>query len=276
MLFITLAGFTLSPAFYSLLLLDIVGRLPILQDVIKSVTLNYIELLLTGLLGVLIIYIYSTIYFTYFHDAFYDANVDIAIKARNGGLVCYNLYHCLISCLNYGVRLGGGIADQLKAISFKYGSINEFYLRYVIDVSFFLLIVICLLKIIFGIIIDTFAELREGKANLEYDKNNICFVCGIERFQFDRYGEGFEKHIENDHSIFNYLYYKIYISGKPTTEYNGTESNIGEDSSWFPINQALILEKNKGAEEENKNPILSKITAIENQISSIKQKMKLK
>ena len=85
--------------------------------------------------------------------------------------------------------MGGGIGDQLLQLSFKTNNNNGFYLRYVIDVSFFLVISICILKIVFGIIIDTFAELREGKTNLEYDKNNICFVCGIERFQFDRFGE---------------------------------------------------------------------------------------
>ena len=130
-----------------------------------------------------------------------------------------------------------------------------------------------LLNIIFGIIIDTFAELREGKAELEYDKNNICFICGVERFQFDRYGEGFEKHIESDHSIFNYLYYKIYISNKPTTEFNGTESNIGEDSSWFPINKALILEKNKESTgEEEKDSIHAYIQELENQIGTLEAK----
>ena len=233
--------------------------------------------MLTGLLGVLIIYIYSTLYFTYFHDHFYDANIDISIKARNGGLACFSLYHCLLSVLNYGIRLGGGIGDQLKQLSYADGQTTTFYLRYVFDITYFLVIVIALLKIIFGIIIDTFAELREGKADLEYDKNNICFICGVERFQFDRYGEGFEKHIESDHSIFNYLYYKIYISNKPTTEFNGTESNIGEDSSWFPINNALILEKNKEKEEGSKeSPVTKRIQEIESQILALKTKLKIK
>ena len=73
--------------FYSFILLDIVGRLPVLQDVIKSVTLNYKELLLTALLGILIIFIYSNLYFAYFQDHYYDANINIAVKARNGNIM---------------------------------------------------------------------------------------------------------------------------------------------------------------------------------------------
>ena len=174
MLLFACAGFKLSIMFYSLMLLDIVGRLPVLQDVIRSVTLNYKELLLTALLGVIIIYIYSTLYFTYFQDHYYDANVDIAIKARNGNLICFNLYHCFLSTLGYGLRGGGGIADSLKPISSN--SVNVFYLRYVIDMSFFVIIVTVLLNIVFGIIIDTFAELREGKAAFEQDKNKTISI----------------------------------------------------------------------------------------------------
>lgn len=28
---------------------------------------------------------------------------------------------------------------------------------------------------------------------------NICFICSIDRDQFDRYADGFENHIERDH-----------------------------------------------------------------------------
>ena len=108
---------------------------------------------------------------------------------------------------------------------------------------------------------------------LNWNSCNICFICGIERFQFDRYGEGFEKHIENDHSIFNYLYYKIYIKGKPVTECDGTESNIGEDSSWFPFNKALILEKsNEGEEGEEKDSLETYVKELEEQVVLLEAK----
>ena len=38
-----------------------------------------------------------------------------------------------------------------------------------------------LLNVIFGIIIDTFAELRE-KSSMQYeDMKNVCYICGLKR-----------------------------------------------------------------------------------------------
>ena len=58
---------------------------------------------------------------------------------------------------------------------------NKFFVRFVYDVTCFIIINIMLLNIIFGIIIDTFAVLRDEKNTIEYDKKNVCFVCSIHR-----------------------------------------------------------------------------------------------
>ena len=39
------------------------------------------------------------------------------------------------------------------------------------------------LNIIFGIIIDTFADLRDKRNTMEEDMKNVCYICGIERGQ---------------------------------------------------------------------------------------------
>ena len=46
------------------------------------------------------------------------------------------------------------------------------------DFSFFVLINIVLLNIIFGIIIDTFGELRDQRNELEDEILNKCYICG--------------------------------------------------------------------------------------------------
>ena len=59
-----------------------------------------------------------------------------------------------------------------------------------------------MLNIIFGVIIDTFAELRDKKAEMEEDMQNVCFICNLERSIFDRdTQEGFEYHCINDHDV---------------------------------------------------------------------------
>ena len=56
--------------------------------------------------------------------------------------------------------------------------------------------------------------------------NNRCFICNIDRYTFDRYGGGFEKHIESDHSLWNYLYYIVHLQTKDPTDYSGVESYV--------------------------------------------------
>ena len=90
------------------------------------------------------------------------------------------MFHCFCSTVNYGLRMGGGIGDVLAPQS--YLTKTEYYLRVVFDLSFFLIVVIILLNIIFGIIIDTFAELRDQKRSIDDDMKNRCFICNIDRY----------------------------------------------------------------------------------------------
>jgi len=71
----------------------------------------------------------------------------------------------------------------------------------VYDLSFFLLIITILLNIIFGIIIDTFAQLRDDKCKTDADMRDYCFICAIDKQTFDRETEaGFGVHREEDHN----------------------------------------------------------------------------
>lgn len=80
-----------------------------------------------------------------------------------------------------------------------------YYLRALNDLSFFLIIIVMCFNIIFGIIIDTFAALRDEKAQMDDDMRNICFICSIDRQSVSR----FRKLI----SIFTSLYKNYYFLG---------------------------------------------------------------
>ena len=53
-----------------------------------------------------------------------------------------------------------------------------FYARIVYDLLFFFIIIIITLNLIFGVIIDTFADLRSEKQQKEEILKNSCFICG--------------------------------------------------------------------------------------------------
>ena len=82
----------------------------------------------------------------------------------------------------------------------SYANKERYYLRAVFDLVFFILVVIIVLNIVFGIIIDSFAELRDHQNAMNEDMRNKCFICSLERQTFDRYSDGFEPHVAHDHN----------------------------------------------------------------------------
>jgi hypothetical protein len=80
-----------------------------------------------------------------------------------------------------------------------------------------------------------------------------CFICNIERGEFDRWAEGFEKHIKGDHNLWKYVYLLTYIRIKERTEMTGTESFLAaqlesNSTRWFPQQAAMCLEAHEASE----------------------------
>lgn len=63
----------------------------------------------------------------------------------------------------------------------------RYYVRFFYDVSCFIVINIILMNIVFGIIIDTFAELRNKNTTLEENKRSFCFICSLPKHRVRRY-----------------------------------------------------------------------------------------
>ena len=154
----TVLGLTVQKVFYILLLLDIVDRSIVLQNVTRSITVNAKQLLMTALLGIVIVLIYSL--FGYYISTIKDTFV----FTQNTGKfsVCNDPLTCFTFILNFGLRQGGGVGDAFYNPNPITNS-GKYFARFAYDLSFFIIIIIIWLNIIFGIIIDTFAELRDVK-----------------------------------------------------------------------------------------------------------------
>ena len=201
------------------------------------------------MLGVIIIYIYSAIGFIFVFDTYYDDDINGGLLNRKGDSICMSMMHCFLSTVNYGLRGGGGIGENLPTQTAVVENIQGFYFRAVYDLTFFLIVITILLNIIFGIIIDTFAQLRDAKTDTDDDIKNTCFICNIDRQVLDRdTEEGFDEHITRDHSVWQYLNFIIHLLSIDTSELNGTESYILAlyevgDHTWFPMgkSQKIIM-----------------------------------
>eukprot|EP01135_Chromosphaera_perkinsii_P006243 Nk52_evm4s470 gene=Nk52_evmTU4s470 len=256
--FLSFLGYFFSPYFYSLLLFDIVARYETLQNVIRSVTRNFEAILLTSVFALIIIYLFAVYGFL-----FLDKDFNIDDEER-----CDTLFLCLITSIHQGLRSGGGIGDVLNP---RQATDEGFYTRIMYDIAFFIIIIIVILNIIFGIIIDTFADLRTEKSEQDEFLKNHCFMCGIAKEEFERDASGFDKHIDRyygPHSLWNYLYFMVYVLRKDTTEFTGPEQFVyemceEENIDWFPLHQALSLSRSKGEDEEKeKSAMPAELTKV--------------
>ena len=151
--------------------------------------------------------------------------------------LCSNLWRCITTHIEYGLRLHGGIGDILNMVSFH--DLSNYLIKFFYSFIFFIIIIILLLELLFGIIIDTFAELREEQAKIDFDKKDVCFICGAKRDEIEKDGIDFDKHTEDDHNFINYIYYIIGLKFEDIQNLNKINSfsfeQIAQKSiSWIP------------------------------------------
>ena len=121
-------------------------------------------------------------------------------------------------------------------------------------------------QVIFGIIIDSFGELRQHRHMVKGKIDNECFICGIDRFTFDTKGSGFDRHVSVDHNKWNYVFMLVMIREKPAEEYNGWEQHVANhltpvcappSAAFLPRNTALsLLEHQEREEQETRKQVV--------------------
>lgn len=123
---------------------------------------------------------------------------------------------------------------------------ETFMNRMFFDMSFFLLINIIFLNVIFGIIVDTFSQLRHEAEERESDTNDVCFVCGLTRSDFSKGGRNFEKHKNKEHDPWIYVAYLYYLEEKGEDELSGLEQACYDNflklkTEWIPMGNTVYL-----------------------------------
>jgi len=222
-------------------LLDVIVRDPTTRDVINAVVYPANQLLMTLRLMVCIVFIFTYIIFIAFPDDFIDDE-------------CNHLGTCFIATLN-GLRATAGVGEDLKTY-YPGQDMGKWFLRgFVFDMTYFVIVNIVLINVIFGIIIDTFGELRVQKNFKNEDMKNMCFICNLDRNRFERAGVVFNKHIWDQHCMWSYLKFVLHVYTKDTSEFNGLEQYVHQclqqkTIDWFPVNRAMVLLSSGDREDE--------------------------
>ena len=105
------------------------------------------------------------------------------------------------------------------------------------------------MNMIFGVIVDTFAEIRKRNQEFHHQKTNVCAICRLERGNFDtnENPRGFSTHIKAHHNVKNYFFYMMMILEQDKDDDDGLEQHvrqciIAEDPKWFPLKSAMSLD----------------------------------
>ncbi|XP_027496660.1 inositol 1,4,5-trisphosphate receptor type 1 isoform X5 [Corapipo altera] len=328
-LLICALGLFVHEFFYSLLLFDLVYREETLLNVIKSVTRNGRSIILTAVLALILVYLFSIVGYLFFKDDFIlevdklpnetllpdrtepgetmtgeflysdvckagssencssiipsDQVLTEEMEEENKEHTCETLLMCIVTVLSHGLRSGGGVGDVLRKPSKEE---PLFAARVIYDLLFFFMVIIIVLNLIFGVIIDTFADLRSEKQKKEEILKTTCFICGLERDKFDNKTVTFEEHIKEEHNMWHYLCFIVLVKVKDSTEYTGPESYVAEmikerNLDWFPRMRAMSLVSSDSEGEQNElrnlqeklESTMKLVTNLSGQLSELKDQM---
>ncbi|XP_039096232.1 inositol 1,4,5-trisphosphate receptor type 1 isoform X3 [Hyaena hyaena] len=325
-LLICAMGLFVHEFFYSLLLFDLVYREETLLNVIKSVTRNGRSIILTAVLALILVYLFSIVGYLFFKDDFIlevdrlpnetalpEAGESLAseflysdvcrvetgencsspapkeelvlaeVTEQDKEHTCETLLMCIVTVLSHGLRSGGGVGDVLRKPSKEE---PLFAARVIYDLLFFFMVIIIVLNLIFGVIIDTFADLRSEKQKKEEILKTTCFICGLERDKFDNKTVTFEEHIKEEHNMWHYLCFIVLVKVKDSTEYTGPESYVAEmikerNLDWFPRMRAMSLVSSDSEGEQNElrnlqeklESTMKLVTNLSGQLSELKDQM---
>ncbi|OPJ80905.1 hypothetical protein AV530_004298 [Patagioenas fasciata monilis] len=328
-LLICALGLFVHEFFYSLLLFDLVYREETLLNVIKSVTRNGRSIILTAVLALILVYLFSIVGYLFFKDDFIlevdklpnetllpdrtepgetmtreflysdvckagssencssvipsDQLMAEEMEEENKEHTCETLLMCIVTVLSHGLRSGGGVGDVLRKPSKEE---PLFAARVIYDLLFFFMVIIIVLNLIFGVIIDTFADLRSEKQKKEEILKTTCFICGLERDKFDNKTVTFEEHIKEEHNMWHYLCFIVLVKVKDSTEYTGPESYVAEmikerNLDWFPRMRAMSLVSSDSEGEQNElrnlqeklESTMKLVTNLSGQLSELKDQM---
>ena len=144
----TIIGINVHIVALALNLLLVINISKTTKFVLTSIILHIDQLVLALILAIFAIFTYSIV-LTKNLKEFLSEEVNSP---------CETLVECFFFTVNLGLRNGGGVADSMASPTTD----SKFGERTIFDTTFFILINVISLNIIFGIIIDTFSQLRDA------------------------------------------------------------------------------------------------------------------
>lgn len=235
-------------------------------------------------LALLFMYCFTVVGFAQLHDH-YNEGERKEDNMCNSIAQCYlfTAYNGVISSENWAAL---GPADLWPSTPYSVKQDFEirkhtwFLLRFGYDIAFFILIGVVLIGgALFGIILDKFGEIRSEQDDIADQQENKCFICMRKSEEFERDGASFETHVKEDHYMWSYINFMVYLKELPSTELNGAESFVlgklkedGAGVDWLPRGHAMVLNKQEKADDSNDDKAnLETLDSVQTDLAALKR-----
>ena len=114
------------------------------------------------------------------------------------------------------------------------------------DFIFFVSVILLLLNMINGVIVSTFSQIREESAAKEEDIKNKCFICSLDKLEFEKRKINYDEHCKNEHNIINYIKYLVGIKLINEKDLDADQSYIIsclklKDIACFPVYRSTSI-----------------------------------
>jgi inositol 1,4,5-triphosphate receptor type 3 len=118
--------------------------------------------------------------------------------------------------------------------------------RWLTDLIFFGTVILLLLNMINGIIVTTFSALREESEKKLEDIEKRCYICSIDKSEFEKRKISFERHIRSEHNVKDYINFILYLKLTLNKDLDANQGQIKEqinnrDINVFPIFKSKAL-----------------------------------
>ena len=241
---------------YSFSLLSILSLSQTLNNIIKSLIVKGNSLAWSSLFTLILLYEFAGWGFYFQRDRFYET-----AGRDKPDQMCQSLLYCFLTMINNGMRWHCGVGKITRSESYIL-HFWPFVHRFAFDLLFFWLIEAIMLKIVYGIILDSFGELRQAHYLIEKDIANNCFICNVEKDECEKNNISFDDHCNKVHNVWDYAFYMITLRMKEPSTLNSSNARnrkkiLEKSVDWLPDASLDKLEDNQKKKDDG--DIISKM-----------------
>ena len=227
--------------FHSITLLSAALLNGTLKSLIMSIFVKGRQFIWTFVFTFVLLLVFAGWGFFFQRDRFYDT-----VNRDKPDHMGESLLYCYLTQINNGLRWHLGIGKVLRTESGLL-HLGPFIHRWFYDFVFFVINYMVMLRIVFGIVLDSFRELRKKHYNIVKDMSNKCFICNLEKDICEKNNKSFKEHCEIEHNLWDYANYMILLRMQDPHDLNAVKSRcqsliFDKNTSWLPDAEGEIDE----------------------------------